>query len=208
MAITSPVALPGSAVARTMRWTQQSKVAVQPSMFTAEQTVYAHQGEWWEVEVELPPMAREDAAPWQGFFGALNGPEHTFLMGDPVGASPQGSWLSGSPSFSLNGAHAAGVKTLTAKDFASGATGKAGDWIQIGSGLSAHLHQLVQDFTAAANGSASLEIWPRTRAAYSSGQLLVVNSPVGLWRLASSMRGWSLAEAAMYGFSFQAIEAL
>lgn len=208
MAISYPLSVPTTAVAARLRWTGDSVVGFQASPFTKQQKVYAHQGEALEVEVQLPPMDRADAEEWVGFLLALNGQEGTFLMGDPVGATPRGTWLYGSPQAGVSGAHAAGVKTLALKDFASGATGKVGDWIQFGSGSSTHLHKVVQDFAASGAGAATVEIWPRTRAALADGDGFVVQGAVGQWRLASNRRTWEVQEAQEYGISFSAIEAL
>lgn len=207
MSISYPLALPTTSVARSINFAAQSNVGYQSSPFTGEQTVYAHQGEWFEASVELPPMVRADAEYWIAFLLALNGMEGTFLMGDPVGATPRGSWLVGSPSMGVNGAHAAGVKTVALGGLLSGATGKAGDWIQFGSGSTAQLHKLVQDFTAPGSGNVSIEIWPRTKNALAHLDAPVVNSAVGLWRLAKNRREWSVELAQIFGISFQAVQA-
>ena len=207
MSISYPLALPTTSVPRSVSFKAQSKVGYQSSPFTGEQTVYAHQGEWFEAQVDLPAMQRANADYWISFLLALNGMEGTFLMGDPAGANPRGSWSAGSPQIGVNGAHAAGVKTVGLCGLLNGATGKAGDWIQFGSGSGAQLHKLVQDFTATASGNVSIEIWPRTKNALSNLDVPVVNSAVGLWRLSSNEREWSIEEAQMYGISFGAVQA-
>src|SRR3990167_2145946 len=204
MAITFPPTIPASPAPRSIQIAAESRVGIQASPFTGEQTVYAHQGEWLEAQVSLPSLDLADAAAWVAFLLKLNGVEGTFLMGPTVrtGATPRGTWLSGSPPARVSGAHAARVKTVTLKDFTSGATGLEMDWIQFGSGASASLHQVVQDFAASAGGAATVEIWPRTRAALADDDAFVVNSAVGLWRLKDNRRDWSIEEAQSFGISF------
>ena len=202
-----PLEFPTVSVPRAIRFKAKSNVGQQASPFTGAQTVYAHQGEWFEADVSFPPMPREVADYVVSFLLRLNGREGTFLMGDPTARTPRGTWAAGSPSANVNGAHAAGVKTVALRDFASGATGKAGDWIQFGTGSGAQLHKVVDDFAAAANGQVSIEIWPRTKNALVSGDVFVVNSAVGLWRLLENDRVWSVEEAQFYGVSFSAMQA-
>lgn len=208
MSLSYPLTPPTSPSPRRLAFVAMSIAGMQQSPFTGEQTVYVHQGEWLELMVELPPMQRAEAEAWiSGLLLALNGREGTFLMGDPVGATPRGTWSQGSPQIHVRGAHAAGVKTVALGGLLSGATGKAGDYIQFGSGSSASLHKVVQDFTAPASGNVDVEIWPRTKAALTNGQVPVLSSTVGLWRLKENRREWSVEEAQIFGVSFTAIQA-
>lgn len=207
MSISYPVSLPSSPAPRSIRFKSKSTVGMQRSPFSGVQTTYVHAGEWFEAEVSMPPMIRADAEAWIGFLLSLNGQQGTFLMGDPVGATPRGTWVSGSPDAKIAAAYAAGVKTITLRDMLVGATGKAGDWIQLGTGVDSHLHKLTQDYTASGS-TVTLEIWPRTRAALSAGDAFVVNSALGAWRLASNESEWSIEEAQIYGITFSAVEAI
>ena len=190
MALAYPLTFPTSPAPRSITFSSRSQIGMQQSPFSGVQTVYAHQGEWFEAEVMMPPMPREVAEDWVGFLLSLNGHEGTFLMGDPTGATPRGTWAAGSPTFNVSAVHAAGVKTVTLRDFSNGATGKRGDWLQFGSGSTASLHKLAQDFTASAGGAATLEIWPRTRAALAIGDAVTIQSAKGLWRLADNQSRW------------------
>jgi hypothetical protein len=77
----------------------------------------------------------------------------------------------------------------------------AGDYIQLGSGSSSKLHQVLVDQT----GDGSLEIWPSLRDDYSSSTAVLTN-PKGVFRLNSNMSSWSINNASFYGISFEAIE--
>jgi len=196
MTISYPLALPTVTTAKAITIRARSTVAMSASPFTGEQQVYVHQGEWWEADVQLPPMVRADAEIWVAWLVALNGREGTFTMGDPVGATALGS---ASGTVTVNGGSQTG-KVLAV----SGLTGtiKAGSWIQLGSGSGTHLHKVVAD------GTTSLDIWPRLRSSPGNGDSVVIASAKGLWRLADNMRSWSIEEAAIYGISFSCIEAL
>lgn len=205
MALSYPLSLPSKGPAR-MVFRGGSVVGVSASPFSREQQVYAHQGDWWEVDVSLPPMERANAEAWIGFLLGLNGREGTFLLGDPVNTATRGVGT-GSPL--VKGASQTG-KTLLTDGWTISQTGilKAGDWLQLGSGSSTRLHKIVQDADSDGSGNATLEIWPRLRESPADNAALTVASAKGLWRLAGNLREWSLERAGKYGLSFNAVEAL
>lgn len=183
----------------------RSTVGVSASPFSAEQQLYVHQGEVWSAEVSLIPMRRADAEEWVAFQLALNGMEGTFLLGDLLNISPRGTWSGGSPL--VAGASQSG-KVLNVDGLTAGATGKKGDWFQLGSGSGSRLHKLTLDFTANGAGEAGLDFWPRLRSSPSDDAPLTLASPKGVFRLASNEREWSIELAQLYGLSFACIEAL
>lgn len=205
MALSFPLALPTSQEPREITIRARSVVGLSESPFTLEQQVQAMAGERWEADIVLPPMTRADAEDWIGWLTALNGQEGTFLMGDMVNTSVRGTWA-GSPL--VNGAHAARVKSIAMDGFTAGATVKRGDWAQIGTGSSSRLYKVVQDATANGSGVLTLEIWPGLRASLADNASLDITSPVGVWRLASNVREWTIGLARMYGLRFSAVEAL
>lgn len=206
MAISYPLAFPTAKGPSGITLRARSAVGVSASPFTYAQQVFAHAGEMWEADVQLPPMKRANAEVWIAFFLALNGRQGTFLMGDPVNTTPQGSWSGQSPL--ANGSHAAGVKTVAIDGLTAASTGTAGDWLQVGTGSSTRLHKLAQDFTADGTGAASLEIWPALRDTLDDNAAIVLASPKGQWRLASNLREWSIELAQIYGLRFACTEAL
>lgn len=204
--ISYPLTFPTVKAPRSFAIRAGAVVGVQPSPLTLEHTVYVWPGDGWELDIEFPPLnGRAEAAAVIAFLLKLNGMEGTFLAGDPLNTSPRGTWAGASPL--VVGAHVAGVKTVAIDGLAAGATGKEMDWIQFGSGSTARLHQVVQDFTANGSGEATLEIWPRTRAALADNAPITLASPQGLWRLASNTTGWSVGLAQRYGVRFTCIEA-
>lgn len=205
MALTFPLNPPTVRGPRRVTIEPVSVIGVSESPFTFEQQVFVHQGERWGMEFEMGSLNRAEGEEWAAFITALNGREGTFLMGDPLGTAPRGTWA-GAPK--VLGAHAAGVKSIAMDGFTGGATVKAGDWFQIGSGSSAHLHKIVQDATADGGGLATLEIWPRTRAALADNDTFVTSSAKGIWRLAENARRWTLEDVRIGGIVVAAIEAL
>ena len=124
----------------------------------------------------------------------LKGQTGTFLLGDPDYATPQGTVSS----CTLTGS--AGDETVTV---VMTGTLKAGDYIQLGAGSSARLHQVLLD----QSGDGTLEIWPALRSSY-SGATVTFNNPKGVFRLSNNVTSWSINNASAYGISFEAVEAL
>lgn len=205
MAITYPLAFPTTKGLRRITIRMRSNAGVDESPYTFEQQAQAGQGDAMGADITIPPMVRADAEAFIAFLWALDGRAGTFLMGDPLGTSPRGTWA-GSPK--VLGAHAQRAKSIAMDGFTAGATVKAGDWIQTGSGSSTHLHKVVQDATADGSGLLTLEIRPGLRAALADNDTFVTASAKGLWRLASNVREYSIDLAQMYGVSFSAVEAL
>lgn len=205
MTIAFPLAFPSTSGLREISFGALDTIGLQASPINYEQTLYDWGGDVLSAEVELPPMDRADAEVWVAFLLSLRGRLGTFTMGDPLGATPRGTW-GGTPL--LIGSHAAGLRTLAVDGFSVGATGKQGDWLQFGTGSSTRLHKVLVDFTADGSGAASVEIYPRLRAALSDNAPLTVTSAKGLWRLATNRRDWTIGLAQKYGLRFSCIEAL
>lgn len=206
MAISYPVSLPsGVPGPKRISFRMNSIVGASRSPFTGAQQVYAHAGQFWSAEVELPPMERADAEEWIAFLASLNGMEGTFLMGDPVNTTARGA-ATGTPL--VKGASQTG-NTLTTDGWTAGVTGilKAGDWIQLGTGSTSTLHKLQQAATSDGTGEAVLEIWPGLRTAPADNAVITVASCKGLWRLASNEQGYDIGEAQIYGIAFNCVEA-
>ena len=206
MTISYPLSLPSTRFAPGTGIRARSGAAVSESPFTGEQQVYVQQLEVWSAQLVLPPMTRADAEAWIAFLLALNGREGTFLFGDPRNTTPQGTWAGSSPL--VKGGSQTG-KTLAIDGLSAGATVKAGDWFQLGSGASSRLHKVTQDATANGSGEVTLDCWPRLRASPADNAALTIASPKGVFRLASNDLGWDFQPAQFYdGISFAAVEAL
>jgi len=194
MAISYPLATPTSIGIESIELRAVNAVATSQSPFTYKQQVISHGGQKWEASVTIPPVHRDLAAPWKSMLVALKGPTGTFLLGDPDYATPQGTVSS----CTLSGN--AGDETVTV---VMTGTLLAGDYIQLGGGGSAKLHQVLVD----QSGDGSLEIWPALRDNYTSATV-TFNAPKGVFRLASNVSSWSINNASTYGISFDAVEAI
>lgn len=205
MSITYPLSHPTTVLPRRMGFTMNNVVGMSASPFSGAQQVYAHAGQFWSAEVQLPPMLRADAEAWIGFLAALRGRYGTFLMGDPANTSPRGI-ATGTPL--VQGGSQLG-NALATDGWTAGVTGilKAGDWIQLGSGASAALHKIMQDVNSDGSGYAALDLWPAIRSAPADNAAITITNCKGLWRLAENQQGWDLDIAQFYGLSFSCLEA-
>jgi len=194
LAISYPLSTPTTIGIESIEIRAVNAVATSQSPFTYKQQIVAHQGQRWEASVNIPSVRRDLAAEWKAFLTALKGPTGTFLLGDPDYATPRGTVSS----CTLTGS--AGDETATVT-----MTGSllAGDYIQLGSGSSAKLHQVLQDQT----GNGSLEIWPALRSDYTNAAV-VFNNAKGVFRLSSNSTSWQINSSSAYGISFEAVEAI
>jgi|GEM_PF-827071 len=85
-----PPPLPGP---RKLKFAASNLVGISSSPFTGQQEIQQWPGEWWELEIGLPPMLRTQAEQWVTFLLSLRGQVGTFLIGDPLANIPQGSAL-------------------------------------------------------------------------------------------------------------------
>jgi len=200
-----PLSLPSNRQIASFRMNAVDLVGVSQSPFTGAQQVYRYTGQFWEADLNLRPMNREEAELWISFFLKLKGAFGTFLLGDPVAAIPMGIG-SGTPL--VNGAGQTGSSLIT-DGWTAGQTGilKAGDYIQLGSGASAKLHKVLETVNSNSSGEATLTIWPDLRAATTDNAPITVSNPRGVFRLTTPAE-WTVQEAQTYGISFGAREAL
>ncbi len=206
MPISYPLSLPTNKGLTRIRLTANNVVGMSMSPFTAKQQVYKYTGQFWEAEVTLPPMKRADAEYWISFLLKLNGPYGTFLLGDPNGQTARGA-ATGSPK--VNGAGQTGTDLIT-DGWTSSVTGilKAGDYIQLGSASSSQLYKVLDDVNSNIDGQAVLTLWPDLRSAPADDAVITVSNPRGIFRLTSGEQAWDINEAAFYGLTFTAREAL
>ena len=194
MALSYPLATPTSIGIESIELRAVNAVATSQSPFTYKQQIISHGGQKWEASVSIPSVHRDKAAQWKALLVGLKGQTGTFLLGDPDYATPQGTvslcTLTGS----------AGDETVTV---VMTGTLLAGDYIQLGSGSAAKLHQVLLD----QDGDGSLEIWPALRSNYTD-ETVIFDAPKGVFRLATNISSWSINNASTYGISFEAVEAL
>jgi len=194
MAITYPLNTPTSIGIEGIELRAVNVVSTSQSPFTFKQQVVSFPGQRWEASVSIPPVHRDLAAPWKAFLTSLKGQAGTFLLSDPDYVTPQGDVSS----CVLTGSVRSGTATVVMTG-----TLKAGDYIQLGSGSSSKLHQVLVDQT----GDGSLEIWPDLREDYTDATV-TYNNAKGVFRLATNITSWSINNSSTYGISFDAVEVL
>ena len=194
MAIVYPLNTPTSIGIESIELRAVNSVAVSQSPFTFKQQVISHGGQKWEASVNIPSVHRDKAAEWKALLVGLKGQTGTFLLGDPDYATPQGTVTSCVLTGSAGSDNPSVVMTGTLK---------AGDYIQLGSGSAAKLHQVLLD----QSGNGTIEIWPSLRNDYVSSTV-IFNSPKGVFRLSNNVTSWSINNASIYGISFEAVEAV
>lgn len=206
MAISYPLSLPTTTGIAQVRMVANDMVGVNMSPFSGVQQVYRYTGQLWEADITLPPMTRAEAEYWISFLLKLNGAYGTFLLGDPNGATARGV-ATGTPL--VNGASQTGGELVT-DGWTVSTTGilKAGDYIQLGAGASAKLHKVLDDVDSDGSGNATLQLWPDLRGAPADNASIVVTNPKGVFRLTSNAADFTVNEAAIYGMTFGAREAL
>ena len=205
---TYPLTLPTHTRIRAVTIRAVNVVAYERSPFTLSGQAQASAGQGWAADVTLPPMKYEDAEQWNAWLLSLRGQFGTFLMGDPMRCIARGS-ARGTDTVTVNGAGQTGENlSITSDQLSALEYLKAGDYIQLGSGISTTLHKVLVDVDTGASGNATLTLWPHVRTAPSNGSTVVVENAKGRWRLSSNESEWSVNEASIYGISFSAMEAI
>lgn len=195
MAITYPLNTPTTGICiENINLRAVNVVGVSKSPFTGQEQIIQHQGQWWEADISLPNVHRDKAAPWKAFLISLKGQVGTFLLGDPDYKTPQGDVSSCVLTGSLGAETASVVMT---------GTFKAGDYIQLGTGLNTKLHTVLVDQT----GDGDLEVWPALRSDYTS-EAVIFNEPKGLFRLNTPITQININAIDKYGISFTAAESI
>lgn len=192
MAISYPLALPTHTRIAQISLTASNAVAYSQSPFTFAGQAHAYAGQMWQADVTLPPMRRTDAEQWVAWLVSLRGQLGSFLLGDPTNCSPRGTATAATISGSAGDNSVSVVMTGTLL---------AGDYLQLGSGVTATLHKVLQD----QSGDGTLEIWPALRSDQSSASA-DLSSAQGRFRLVTNEQSWSINNASVYGISFSAME--
>lgn len=208
MALSYPLSMPATPGFAAIAWRRVGVVGVAASPFTGQRQTYAWPGQWWEVDVTLPPMRSADVArPWVAWLVGLNGQEGSFLLGDSVHTAPRGVGT-GTPL--VNGGSQTGYDLVT-DGWTAGQSNimRAGDWVQLGTGASSRLHMVMTDVSSNGSGGSTLTLWPALRTSPADNAALTVSACKGLFALTGNGDGWGNEERKIYeGFRFTAREVL
>lgn len=205
MAITYPLTFPSQGI-NSITFTMRDVVGENTSPFSLVQQTYDWDAQRWEVDMTLPIMNREEAEVFNAFMASLKGKVGSFLLGDPMGATPRGA-MSGTPL--VNGGGQTGQELVI-----DGATinitgwAKAGDYIQLGSGSTSQLYKVMQDADSDGSGNVTLDIFPSLRGSPADNSAVTTSNCVGKFKLNSNSRSWSVDESLIYNISLSCEEDL
>lgn len=208
MAISYPLSLPTSIGIAQIELRATNAVAISRSPFTFATQVHAYTGQSWQADVSLPSIRRDLAEDWVAWLISLKGQLGTFYLGDPNAATPRGSArdtdtikvasaVSSGGTISINSAPASQTDYL-----------KAGDYMQIGLGVSRQLFKVLNDVDTDGAGAATVDVWPNVRTSIASTTPITVENTKGIFRLSSNEQSFSINEASFYGISFGAMESI
>lgn len=205
MTITFPLTFPTVIRPAKTTWHMQTADGLAESPLSFAQQVYLNTGARWSVDVTMPKMRRVKAEQFIAFMAALKGRYGTFLLGDYDGRAPQGI-ATGTPL--VNGGSQAGF-ALATKGWTTSKTGilKAGDYLQLGSGVSARMYKNLTDANSDGSGDATLDIWPPLRSSPADGASITLANAMTQMRLAAAF-SWDADEVSTYSVVFSAVEAL
>ena len=205
MAIVYPLDWPSNVLPSNVQFKPVASVALSESPFTYAQQTYSWPGQRWAADLDIGPLSREQGSEFRAFLLALNGREGTFYFGDPTATAPRGT-APGSPV--VDGADQTGT-TLNTSGWTASRTGVllAGDYIQLGTGSSAKLYQVLQDVDSDIDGEASIDLWPKVRVSPTNGSALVLNDTKGVFRLTENVMPWSLEAPDTHSFMLGIVEA-
>lgn len=209
MAISYPLSTPTNKTIAEIRLIARNVVGVSTSPFSFKQQTYQFSGQRWEADIQLPAMQRDNAEEWVAFLMSLYGQKGTFLLGDPLGATAQGSASTAAGTPVVNGASQTGG-TLAIDGLPASATNylKAGDYIQLGTGATSQLYKVLTDASSNGSGEATLDIWPNLRSSPADDATVVVSNAKGVFRLNDNATSWDINRMALYGIAFGAVESL
>ena len=211
MAITYPISLPSDSIAQPVSTTFRIRriIGQTQSPFSGKTQTFKHTGEWWEAEISLPPMKQAVAKKWVASLVSLRGVSGQMLLGDFDARTPNGTASSNAGTPLVNGASQTG-NALIIDGAPASQTGylKAGDYIQIGAGLSSRLHMVVEDANTNGSGQTTLSIEPALRTSPANDATITVSSPKGVFRLVDNVTEWEANAISVYGITFAGTEYL
>jgi len=204
MTITYPLDLPTSFGASEFTIDLISAVSVSESPFSFAQQVQEHPGEAWEINFVLNLLNRDQAEAYNAFLLSLAGRVGSFTMAIPGSETPRGV-ATGTPL--VKGAGQTG-RSLIVDGFTISTTGilKAGDWIQLGTGLSTRLHKVLADVNSNGSGEVTLDLAPKIVTAPADNTTVVVTNAKGLFRLKSNSNPVNIKPPNQHSVQFSARE--
>ena len=212
----SIIAFPSKPAPKQVNLKTNDSAFVQRSPFTGSVgQVFSWPGaDFWSCEATLPQLVASNAAVWSGFLAECRGMLNVFPFG-PVNYTAQGT-PKGAPS--VSGVNNAMATVLNTKGWATNAYRLLlpGDYIQIGATPTiatagqpgvCRLHRVVEQVNSDANGNATITVWPSLRESPTDGEVIVLNAPKGLFRMAVNTSEILTDETRLSGVTLKMVEA-
>jgi hypothetical protein len=182
-------------------------VASSISPYTLEDQTFKWPGEQWRVDFNMPPMGDPAIAnEWKAFGVKLEGKYGQFYMGDPSATSPVGVGT-GTPRV-MGGGQIGNSIDIDGLVPGTSNVLRAGDFVQIGTGVESRLHMQVEDLNADGLGRATLTLHPAVRRNLPDNTEVSFHDCVGLFRMTSNTFEWRVTPGPIYQISFQAEEVI
>lgn len=199
MAVSYPLASPlqfGFASA-TFGPTANSARAKHP--WTLADVVQVFDGRMWQGQLNFMPQTYLEARALTSWLTSLDGQKGTFLLGDPAGATPQGSAATTPGTPVVNGGSQSG-SALAIAGLPASATGylEAGDYLSLGSGASARLYKVLEQVDSDGSGEATVTIWPPLRSSPSDSDPVTVSNAQGVFAAAVDFLPWQIRQGLIH----------
>lgn len=201
------VDVPTSSCAAQVTMSIMRTVGRSTSPFTLETQSFRWPGEQWMIDFNLPPIINKEVAnEWKAFAVKLRGSFNYFLMGDPSAKLPLGV-ATGTPQVASSNQTG---NLLQTKGWTASVVGimKAGDYIQLGTGVNSRLHMITADVNSDAGGLANLPLEPALRSSPALNQAVIVNNARGVFRLQDNTYSWNVTPGPRYQLGFTAVEVI
>lgn len=205
MAVTYPASMPTSGVT-SIEWTNATSSLVSRSPFSLKGQAQSWGGAIRYASVTVENLNRAQAQDWLGFLDSLNGTIGTFLFGDPMAATPQGSGGGGPTVRAVNPSISRLFADVTLTGTINGWL-RRGDWIQLGQGATARLYKVCTNVNIQSGQqyTTGIDIWPNFRIVPQIGDAITILNPKGLFRRSSGTYSYSQV-GCNYSLSFDCEE--
>jgi hypothetical protein len=148
-------------------------------------------------------MSQAQTDVWVSALMECRGMLNAVQISDPMKATPRGNPL-GTPTCPASPVDLFGQSTLTTTGWTPGKVGllMPGDYLQVGF----RLHRVLDIVTSDSSGNATISVWPSLREVPAASAPIILNNPVGLFRLATNKRTWSSDSSRLSRLSFTLME--
>lgn len=183
--------------------------SLQSSTFTGKDRVQEFDGDYWRLRMTYRDLGREDGRKVAAFVHSLRTSAGTFVVRFPGYGKPVGLAATIISSPLVDGGAQGGNRELKIKSAPPSIDGwlLAGDIIQVGPDNRPHWHTILADVDTAADGTATLDIWPSVRADVVNNDLIITDDPRGLCRLITAP-SISISHPVIHSLQLECREAL